>query len=387
MMQLWNRIQQTKAWRAWKRFGDSRGNLLASGIAFYGFFSIFPAVAIAAVVFGFVLRNNPQLLAAVGDSLNKTLPGFIKSPARPEGLVELKAPAVSVLTLGGLIALVGLVLSGVGWIGAMRDGIRSLFGAPGSPGNLITDKLRDLGVLVTLGAGVLVSAVVTSVLGAGAGGLSRAVGLGENTILVTLVGLVVGFAVDVGVMVLLLRVLSGVPLPWQDVRQGAIVGGVGLTVLKVFGVQLIGNATKNPLFGSLVLVIGLLFWLNLIAKLILLSAAWTANDVEDNLPRLESAGGVSVSDDEVRVHRVQPAAAAGQPTGLTAAGGRVAGRAGRTADSDLTDERARAVAGIPTFGERTSDRASLTAGAVLGATAAIALAMVGRTVRSVFGRR
>ena len=374
MMQLWKRIQQTKAWRAWKRFGDARGNLLASGIAFYGFFSIFPAVAIAAVVFGFVLRNNPELLTAVGDSLNRTLPGFIKSPAHPEGLVELKAPAVSVLTLGGLIALVGLVLSGVGWIGAMRDGIRSLFGAPGSPGNLITDKLRDLGVLVTLGAGVLVSAVVTSVLGAGAGGLSRAVGLGDNTILVTLVGLIVGFVVDVGVMVLLLRVLSGVPLPWKDVRQGAIVGGVGLTILKVFGVQLIGNATKNPLFGSLVLVIGLLFWLNLIAKLILLSAAWTANDVDDNLADLESASGVTVSDDEVRAHRAQPAAAAG-------------GRAGRTAGIDLTDERARAVAGIPTFGERTSDRASLTAGAVLGATAAIALATVGRTLRSVLSRR
>ena len=45
------------------------------------------------------------------------------------------------------------------------------------------------------------------------------------------------------------------------------------------------------------------------------------------------------------------------------------------------------MAGIPTFGERTSDRASLTAGAVLGATAAIALATVGRTLRSVLSRR
>ena len=34
--------------------------------------------------------------------------------------------------------------SGIGWIGSFRDGIRASLGAEGSPGNLLTDKLRDL---------------------------------------------------------------------------------------------------------------------------------------------------------------------------------------------------------------------------------------------------
>ncbi len=372
LTRLWDRLKQTEAWQAWTRFGKVRGNLLASGIAFYGFFSIFPALALAAVVFGFVLRGHPELISSLGDALNRRLPGFVKTASNPSGLVELKAPDLSLLTIGGAGALVGLVLAGIGWIGAMRDGIRAIFGLPGSPGNVVTDKLRDLGVLVTLGVGVLLSAVLTSVIGAGASGLSGALGLGDHPVLSQVVGLVVGFGVDLGVMVVLLRVLSGLPLPWHELRSGALVGAVGLTVVKVFGVQLIGRATANPLFGSVILVVGLLFWLNLIAKLILISASWTANVVEG-----------------------EPDLGPDRQLGLAAGAGVARASAGREKGSttpqpdlpDLTDERTRAVAGLPTFGTRAQDRTTLAAGAILGATGALALASAARTVRSLVSRR
>jgi len=361
---LLERVQQTQAWRVWSRFGESRGNLLAAGIAYYGFFSIFPAVAIAAVIFGFVLRGHPELVDSVARSLNQSLPNFVKTADNPNGLLELKAPKVSVLTIGGLVAVVSLILSGVGWVGAMRDAIRAMFGLAGSPGNLITDKLRDLGVFASLGVGVLLSGILTSLLGSGASGLAQRVGLGESPVLVTVVGLVVGFAVDVGVMVLLLRVLSGAPLPWPDVRKGALLGGVGLSVVKIFGVQLISNATKSPLFGSIVLVIGLLFWLNLIARIVLLAASWVADDIDVHHAGLEAS-------------TVAAGAEAPRTPGATEHGGEV----------DLGDGRSRAVRGIPAFGPRTQDRTSIAAGAVLGVTAAIALGAVGRTVRAVFSRR
>jgi len=43
---------------------------------------------------------------------------------------------------------------------------------------------------------------------------------------------------------------------------------------------LLPRVTANPLFASIAIVIGLLFWLNLIARLTLISAAWAANDVD-----------------------------------------------------------------------------------------------------------
>jgi membrane protein len=278
---LWEQVQRLKPYRANQRYNEVRGNLLSSGIAYYAFFSVFPAFAIAAVIFGFVLRGRPELLTSVGDALNQALPGFVKTANNPTGLITLEAPQLSLLTIGGAVALVSLVLSGIGWIGSFRDGIRASLGAEGSPGNLLTDKVRDFGVFLALGSAFLLSAVLTSVVGAASQWLAQRIGLGDNPVIVTVVGVLVGFAVDVGVLVLLLRVLSGVALPWSVVRQAALVGGALLGIVKIFGLQLNQNATKSPLLGSVAIVIGLLFWLNLIARIVLLAACWAYLDVAE----------------------------------------------------------------------------------------------------------
>jgi membrane protein len=278
---LWERIQRLKPYRANQRYNEVRGNVLSAGIAYYAFFSVFPAFAIAAVVFGFVLRGNPELLTQIGAALNNALPGFVKTPDNPTGLITLEAPNLSLLTITGIVALVTLVLSALGWIGSYRDGIRAALGAEGSPGNFLTDKLRDLGVFALQGLAFLVSAALTSILVAASGWIGERIGLGENTFVVQVVGYVVGYAIDVAILVLLLRVLSGVDLPWAVLRQAALVGGLLLTVVKLFGAQLVANATKSPLLGSVVAVVGLLFWLNLIARIVVLSASWAAVSLAD----------------------------------------------------------------------------------------------------------
>ena len=353
MKQLWEKVKALKPYRANQRYNEVRGNLLSSGIAYYAFFSVFPAFAIAAVIFGFVLNGHPELLNSVGDALNQALPGFVKTTSNPDGLITLEAPQLSLLTIGGIVALVSLVLSGIGWIGSFRDGIRASLGAEGSPGNLLTDKLRDLGVFVAFGSAFLLSAVLTSVIGAAADWVAQRIGLGSNAIVVTVVGIVVGFAVDVGILVLLLRVLSGVSLPWSAVRQSALVGGALLGIIKIFGLQLIGNATKNPLLGSVAIVIGLLFWLNLIARIVLLSACWAYLDTaHETAEEAEGAEGADPALDE----------------------GVAAGPAVQHTTVRLIPPST-AAAGVadPTVG-RSRDRVAVMAGAVIGAAVATGVA-------------
>ena len=182
----------TRPWRAWSRYGDVRGNVLAGGISYFAFFSIFPAVALAFTVFGFVLQDRPDLLQAVADGLEQYLPGFVKDAQHPNGIIPVEAPGTGTLTVAGLVSLGALVLAGLGWIGAMRDGIRAVFGVEGAPGNIVTNKLRDLGVLVTIGLGVAVSAILTSTIGGAAGWVAQHVGLGDNGWVVTLAGVLVG---------------------------------------------------------------------------------------------------------------------------------------------------------------------------------------------------
>ena len=321
---------------------------MASG--YFAFFSIFPAVALAFTIGGIVLRDRPELLENVRQYVDQTLPGFVYDERTKNGIIPITIPEKNALTVTGLVGVGGLVLAGLGWLSALRDGIRAVFGVKGQPGNIVTNKLRDLGVMVVLGLGVLVSAVVTIVAGGVAEAAAEAIGLGSQTWIVGVVGFVIGVLLDTGLVALMLRFLSGVEMSWPALRNGAVFGGVALTVLKVAGSRLIAGTTGNPLFASIALVVGLLLWLNLISRVMLIAAAWTANDMDHTVDGLTDA----------------------QRDKLTE------GPAPEPVDSI----RERTDAGLPTFGQRAADRTSVAAGAVLGAAGAVALGSIGRGIRS-----
>ncbi len=368
MKQWVTRIKALRPVRAWRRFTEVRGNLLAAGIAYFAFFSLFPALALAAVVFGFVLGGHPELLDAVGRSLDGMLPGLVKTAAHPEGILELTPPTTGTLSVAGVVAFVGLVLGGLGWVGSMRAGIRAVFEVPGEPGNLLTNKLRDLVVFALLGASVLASALLGTVAGGLAGALADRLGWHgtAGTWLVGLAGLVVALLANVGVLVLVLRVLSGVHLPGPALRSGALVGGVALTLLQLFGTQVVALGTRNPLFGSIVVVVGLLFWLNLVAQVVLVAAAWAAGDLRDG-----RGGPSSVGDSGDSSGTADSTRSAG-PSGPALGPGGVSRRLDDSTSGvrvDAHDARERARHGIPAVGQRTAERSTLAAGALLGAAA------------------
>lgn len=348
----WGRFQQTSVWLAWKRYGDSRGSLLAGGVGYFAFFSVFPAVLLAFTVFGVVLRNEPELLSSVKDSINELLPGFVKTASNPQGIIDVSAPSAATLSVSGITSVLGLVWAGTGWLGALRDAIRQIFRVQGAPGNFVLVKLRDIGVLVLLGVAILVSAAVGSIAGSAAKWLAGLVGLGEQGWILTVVAVLVGVAIDSVIIMLMLRVLSGVTLPWRAMRNAAIFGGVGLTVLKKLGSVLIAGTADKPLFAAFAAVVGLLVWLNFISRVILISTAWAAND------RDRAAGALDVG--------------AGHEHKATEG----------PEEQRLTTVRERTDAGLPTFGQRTADRTSLAAGAVLGAVGAYGLAAAGRGIRA-----
>lgn len=350
LKQWWTRLQATNAWKAWTRYGDARGNVLAGGVGYFAFFSIFPAVALAFTIGGIVLRDRPDLLEEVRQYVDQTLPGFVRNEQNDTGIIPITVPEKNALTITGIVGVAGLVLSGLGWLGALRDGIRAVFGMPGQPGNIVTNKLRDLVTMAILGFGVLLSAVVTIVAGGVTRVVSEAIGLGSQTWIVGVVGFLIGVVLDTALVALMLRFLSGIAMPWLALRNGAIFGGVALTVLKVAGSRLIAGTTDNPLFASIAVVVGLLLWLNLISRVMLVAAAWAANDMDHTVDGLTAAQREKLTEGP--------------------------------APEPLDSVRERTDAGLPTFGQRAADRTSVAAGAVLGAVGAVALGSVGRGIRS-----
>ena len=284
------------------------------------------------------------------------LPGFVKTESNPEGVIDVTAPTGAALSIGGVLSVVGLVVAGIGWLGAMRDAIRTIFGVEGSGGNAVVAKLRDLGVMAVMGVGIVVSALVGAVAGTAATWGAGLVGLDDQGWALTASSLVVGVLLDSALVMFLLRVLAGVGIPWRVLRNAALFGGVGLTALKKFGTVLLSGTLDNPLFASFALVVGLLVWLNLMSRVILVSAAWAANDFDTARGRRGLSPG---QQRQKLLEGPEPA-----PTTVR----------------DRTD------AGLPTFGQAAADRTTLAAGAILGATGAIALSGLLRGIRGLLRR-
>ncbi|MGE9808315.1 YihY/virulence factor BrkB family protein [Janibacter sp. G1551] len=383
LKKLWRTVQLTRPWKAWQRYSNVRGNLLAGGISYFAFFSIFPVIALAFTIFGFVLQDQPDLVDAIREAIDKQLPGFVQDPDNPEagGLIPIEAPTSATLSVTGAVAVLGLLWAGLGWLGALRDGIRAIFGAEGAPGNFALAKLRDLGVLVVLGLGIVIAAAVSSVANAAADWAANLIGLGDQGWIVTLVGLIVTVLVNAFVTALMIRMLSGVDLPWAGVRHGAIFGGILLTILQVFGTRLIAGTMSNPLFASIGLVVGLLAFLNFISRAMLLAASWAANDL-DATADVSEAEAIKLAEgpetpEQVAVRERNEALVGAGAVGAGAAGsGRPAANAGGTLP---------ALPGAPALPTRQADRLSIASGAVIGAGATLALGallkLVGGLVR------
>src|SRR3954465_13165002 len=65
-------LRGTVAFRAWQRYGAVRGNVLAGGVAYFAFFSIFPALAIGFTLFPLVLGSQENLQAQLVQYINSS---------------------------------------------------------------------------------------------------------------------------------------------------------------------------------------------------------------------------------------------------------------------------------------------------------------------------
>lgn len=369
LKKAWATITRHRPYTAYQRYGQANGDLLAAGVGYYSFFSVFPAIALGFTVFGFVLQGRPELIETIADSLNTTFPNMIKTADNPDGFIGISAPSTVALTITGIVAFVTLLLSGLGWIGALRTGIRGVFGLEASDENAVKTKVRDLGVLVALGLGIALSAVLTSAVGGLAGQITAWLGIAGAEWLVTLVGILIGIGFDTLLMVVVLRVLSSVPLPWPNVRDGALFGAVLLTLLKVFGARLVAGATDNPLLGAVAVAVGLLFWLNLMARVILLSAAWAATHVDiDYLVDDDAVGAFARA--AARPAFVMPLTGRADTSAVPYAGG--------PPRSEHVGSPRRSVGPGAPGATRSGDRVNLATGAVVGAALAAGAAALTR---------
>ena len=280
------RVLRSRAWRANTRVGQARGGILAAGIAFFGVFSLFPLLVLGFAAAGLVIGGNQQLQDTIVSFATQALPGIIGDGPNDKGALvsaqELLSQATdtNVLGLSAVLGVGVLLFTGLGWIAALREGIRGMFDLPVMALDPVRAKLFDLAVLLSLGTLIVASALVSVITQTFTEELLRLVGLTGSQIgnLVTgALAFLIGLALNTALFSVLYRVLARSRAPYRTVVGGAALAAFGVVLLQVLVGVVLGNVGGG--FGFLVAfvpILTLFVWLNLTARVMLLGAAWVA---------------------------------------------------------------------------------------------------------------
>ncbi|MFD8075369.1 YihY/virulence factor BrkB family protein [Streptomyces sp. NPDC059718] len=280
------RLMRTHAWRTYEHLEDVHWTRLAAAITFVSFVALFPLLTVGAAVGAALL--SPGRLKELEDKLAEQVPG-IADQLNIGGLVD-NAGTV------GTIAAVLLVVTGVSWVGALRDCLRAVWHKDDEAENPFVQKLKDFGVLVGLGVVALLSVACSALAGTAVGRLGDAIGLDEHgpgRALLSVAGFWIAVLVDLLILAYLLTLLPGVTPNRRDVVVASLIGAIGFEVLKLLISGYLQSVATKSMYGAFGVPIALLLWMNFTAKLLLYCAAWTAtpHSAELATARKDEPGG------------------------------------------------------------------------------------------------
>ncbi len=258
--------------RAYQHYAMVKGNRLAAAVTYFGFLSLFPLLALAFAAFGIALENNPDLEEQVFDAISDALPGFVggDGPINPETLQ-------SAATTAGIIGAIALLFTGTGLVDAIREALHVVWNRGDVKVNFVLRKVLDVLFLVVVGIIILASVGVSSAATSFANVLLGALGIeGSSIARVLLSALTIAVALLLNTLVILVLFLrlSGASPPLRDAVKGAFFGAIGVELVKLLATSLLGSAS-NPVYATIAVVVGLLLWISVVARLLILAASWT----------------------------------------------------------------------------------------------------------------
>lgn len=286
MKQLIERVQRSWPWRAWQRYSNERGSVLAQGMTMQAFLSLFAALFVAFAIFTAVLGGNVELRRAVIASLSSRIPGLLGDGGAldVEELLD-----VSISGWAGLAAAVVIMFTAISWIAVSREGFRAMFELGAPPSNLLLLKLGDLGVAIGIGVLVVVSAgllVLTQ-------GFAESLGLGWTS---QLIGFVSQLVLDTTIVLLLFRFGGRLRLPARHIVPAAAACAVAFAGLKALASLLYRSVENNPLLGSVAAPAIILIWFGFIMQILLLALAVVAvTPTGRAYTRLVESGGIDAT--------------------------------------------------------------------------------------------
>jgi membrane protein len=272
---------------AWQLMQRNNGNQYAAAITYFSFLALFPLLLLAVSVVGFVVHSDPAAEQSFLSHITDQVPGSLGQTLK----TSLRAAIDSRGSLS-IVGLLGVLFTGLGWVGNLRAAIDAVWGRTKEKVGFVKAKLSDLLVLAGLGLGAVLSIGLTVIGTSVTDQILRSLGLDGvpgATVLLKLLGIALAIAGDVLIFWWVLVRLPQIELAARLALKGALLAAVGFEVLKVVGTYTIAHTANSPTAGPFAGVIAILIWIQLVARWLLFSCAWTATLADDRRPPAPAA--------------------------------------------------------------------------------------------------
>jgi membrane protein len=270
--------------RMQEHYGSVKANQQAGAVTYFAFLSFFPVLALSVFVIGLLSRIYPDANATLVDAINAVLPGIVGNGENEISLTDIRGFS----GLAGVIGLLGVVYSGLGWVSALRDALIAVFELPDAEQpNFVFGKLRDLLTLAVIGVVLLVSVAVAGLVSGFSDSVLGWVNLGEELgWLVVVIGVAFGLAANSVLFFAMFKLLADPHVPRRSLWSGALLGAVAFEVLKQVSSLLLGLTKNSPAFQAFGIALILIVWINYFSRVVMYAAAWAYTTPEARALRI-----------------------------------------------------------------------------------------------------
>jgi YihY family inner membrane protein len=241
-----------------KKYGNDQAGNLSVQLTFSMFVTVFPLLLLLITILGIVLAGHPAERARVVHSAFGEFPLIGDQLARNIRALKRGSP------FGLAVGIIGLVYGTTGLAQAGEYAMAQIWAIPKSARPSYFVRLaRSLLFLALLGVGLIITTVLS---GFGT--------FGHHNVVLGYIAEVLAALVNIGLYLGSFCILTPKSIrPRQHVR-GAVVGGVVWTILQAVGGYVVGHTLKGAslTYGTFGLVLGLVAWIALGAKVTLYAA-------------------------------------------------------------------------------------------------------------------
>jgi membrane protein len=234
---------------------------------------------LAASITGFVLSSDHHLQQQLFDKIAANIPGDFGAT-----ITKSIKSAINNRTGIGLIGVAGVLLTGLGWVGNLRQAISAVAALEPTKEKFLPGKLRNLAILAGLGLGLLVSIGLTVVGTAVTDQILRSLDLDHVTgvsFVVTAGGIVLSLIGDLLIFWWVLVQLPRLKVARPVAVRGVVLASVGFEALKLVGTYTIAHSSRSPTLGPFASLLAVLIWIELVSRFLLYCVAWMVTADKD----------------------------------------------------------------------------------------------------------